>query len=346
VGLGIATYVEGGGPSYFLTTGHWTSHEACDVRVEPDGSVVVAVGVTAMGQGIETVVATVAADALGVPADSVRVIMGDTDMCPYGLGSWGSRGTIVATGAVMRAVEGVRDKALKIGAHLLEASPEDVVLEDGAISVRGSAKPSVSLAEVATIAKVRTVELPDGIDPGLDHSAVYDAPGVEHVPDERGRLNAVAASANATHAAIVKVEVDTGWVEVLKYIVIHDCGTMISPSQVDGQIRGGVAQGIGASLYEEVRYSPEGQPLTTSFMDYLLPSSDETPPIIIEHFESPSPTTARGVKGVGESGPIGPPAAIANAIVDALGEYGVDIDTVPVSPTVVRELIRNGDHQS
>lgn len=341
VGLGIATYIEGGGPSYFLTTGHWTSHEACAIRVEPDGSVVVAAGVTAMGQGIQTVMATVAADALGVPVDSVRVVLGDTDLCPYGLGSWGSRGTIVATGAVVKAMAGVKEKALEIGAHLLEASPKDLVLEEGRISVKGSKGKSVSIAEVATVATIRTLELPDDIEPGLDGSATYDAPNVDHAGDESGKLNAVAAHANATHAALVKVEVDTGWVEVLKYLVIHDCGHIISRFQVDGQIRGGVMQGIGGTLYEDVRHSPEGQPLSTSFMDYLLPSSDEAPEIVIEHFESPSLTTALGVKGVGESGPIGPPAAIANAVADALSEYGAEIFSTPVTPTLVRGLIRD-----
>jgi carbon-monoxide dehydrogenase large subunit len=340
LGLGVATYVEGGGPSYYLTTGHWTSHEPCGVRVEPDGGVVVAVGVTAMGQGIQTAVATVAADALGVPADTVRVVLGDTDTSPYGLGSWGSRGAIVATGAVVKAMATVRDKALRIGAGLLEAAPEDVVLEHGRIFVRGSTAPSVSFAEVATVATIRTTELPPGIEPGLEGSAVYDAPGVMHASDERGRLNAVAAHANATHAAVVQVDVETGWVEVLEYVVVHDCGTMLNPAIVDGQIRGGVAQGIGGALYEEISYSPEGQPLTTSFMDYLLPTAAETPPIVIEHFESPSPTTALGVKGVGESGPIGPPAAITNAIADALAAWDIEIDATPVTPTVVRRLIR------
>jgi carbon-monoxide dehydrogenase large subunit len=340
VGLGIATYIEGGGPSYYVTTGYWTSHEPCVARVEPDGGVVVSVGVTGMGQGLQTAVATIASDALGVPADTVRVVMGDTDTAPYGLGSWGSRGTIVAAGAVTKTMASLRDKVLRVAAHLLEASAEDLVLEAGHIHVQGSAGRSVSLAEVATVATIRTVDLPPDIDAGLDASETYDAPNVMHAPDEHGRMNAVAAQANATHAAVVKVDVATGQVEILRYFVVHDPGTIVNRGIVDGQIRGGVAQGIGGTLYEHVSYSPDGQPLTTSFMDYLLPGGHEVPEVVIEHFDNPSPVTALGVKGVGESGPIGPPAAIANAVASALAEYGADPTSTPVMPSDVRAMIR------
>jgi carbon-monoxide dehydrogenase large subunit len=339
VGAGYATYVEGVAPTYFGTTGHWTSHDSCTLRVEPDGSVVVSVGISTAGQGLRTMVATLAADALGVPIEDVTVVMGDTDLCPYGLGGWGSRSTVIGGGAILKAAGQVREKVLKIGAHLLEAAPEDVVIESGRVHVVGSDR-GVSMAEVSTVALVRTVDLPPGVDPGLEVTATYDPPGLEHRPDESGRMNGAATYTNATHAAIVKVDVQTGVVEILDYVIAHDCGTLINPEIVDGQVHGGVAQGIGGALYENLVYSPEGQPLSSTFMDYLLPSATEIPEMVIEHFESPAPEMPLGVKGAGEAGTIGPPAALANAVANALQEFQVDITETPITPAAVRRLIR------
>jgi carbon-monoxide dehydrogenase large subunit len=339
VGAGYASYVEGVAPTYYGTTGHWTSHDSCTLRVEPDGSVVVSVGVSTAGQGLRTMVATLAADALGVPIDDVTVVMGDTDLCPYGLGGWGSRSTVIGGGAILKAAGQVRDKVLQIGAHLLEAAPEDVVIEEGRVHVVGSDR-GVSLAEVSTVAQIRTVDLPPGVEPGLEVTTTYDPPGLEHRPDEHGRMNGAATYTNATHAAVVKVDVETGVLEILDYIVAHDCGTLINPVIVDGQVHGGVAQGIGGALYEHLVYSPEGQPLASSFMDYLLPSATEIPEMVIEHFESPAPEMPLGVKGAGEAGTIGPPAALANAVATALEEFGIDISETPITPSVLRRLIR------
>jgi aerobic carbon-monoxide dehydrogenase large subunit len=339
IGVGYASYVEGVAPTYFGTTGHWTSHDSCTLRVEPDGSVVVSVGVSTAGQGLRTMVATLAADALGVSIDDVTVVMGDTDLCPYGLGGWGSRSTVIGGGAILKAAGQVRDKVLKIGAHLLEASPEDVVIEEGRIHVVGSDR-GVSLAEVSTVAQIRTVDLPPGVEPGLGVTTTYDPPGLEHRPDDQGRMNGAATYTNATHAAVVKVDVETGVLEILDYIVAHDCGTLINPVIVDGQVHGGVAQGIGGTLYENLVYSPDGQPLASSFMDYLLPSATEIPEMQIEHFESPAPEMPLGAKGAGEAGTIGPPAALANAVVSALEEFGIDISETPITPSVLRRLIR------
>lgn len=341
VGVGYASYVEGVAPTYFGTSGHWTSHDSCTLRVEPDGSVVVSVGVSTAGQGLRTMVATLAADALGVPIEDVTVIMGDTDLCPYGLGGWGSRSTVIGGGAILKAAGQVRDKILRIGAHLLEAAPEDLVLQDGRVSIVGSDR-GVSLAEVSTVAQIRTVDLPPGVEPGLEVTTTYDPPGLQHRPDEHGRMNGAATYTNATHAAVVKVDIDTGVVEILDYIVAHDCGTLINPVIVDGQVHGGVAQGIGGALYENLAYTPEGQPLAASFMDYLLPSATEIPEMLVEHFESPAPEMPLGVKGAGEAGTIGPPAALANAVASALEEFGVDITETPITPALVRRLLRQG----
>jgi aerobic carbon-monoxide dehydrogenase large subunit len=340
IGLGVATYAEGTAPTYFGTTGHWTAHDAASIRVEPDGSVIVSVGVTTTGQGVTTMVATLAADALGVSRDVVSVRIGDTDLCPYGLGGWGSRSTVVGGGAVLKAAARVRERILRIAGHLLEADPQDLVVENGLVHVKGSDRPAVSIAEVATAATVRTVDLPLEIERGLEATASYEPPGLQHRPDERGKINGAVGWANATHAAVVKVDLATGEVEVLDYIVTHDCGPIINPLIVDGQVQGGVAQGIGGTLYEHIVYSEEGQPLTASFMDYLIPSATEIPAMTIEHFESPSPNLPLGVKGVGEGGVIGAPAAIGNALANALEEFGVEITSTPFTPNAIRTMLR------
>jgi carbon-monoxide dehydrogenase large subunit len=346
VGLGLATYAEGTAPTYFGTTGHWTAHDAASIRVDPDGGVVVSVGVTTTGQGTTTMVATLAADALGIDRDRVKVQIGDTDLCPYGLGGWGSRSAVIGGGAVLKAAAQVREKILRIAAHLLEADSEDLVIEDGSVHVKGSERPSVSISNVATAAIVRTVDLPSDIERGLEATAAYEPPGLQHRPDELGRINGAAAWANATHAAVVKVELDTGEVEILDYLVTHDCGPIINPPIVDGQVVGGVAQGIGGTLYEHLAYSDEGQPLAASFMDYLIPTSMEIPAIVLEHFETPSPSMPLGVKGVGEGGVIGVPGAVGNAIADALAEFRIEIDATPYSPAMVRARIRDSTERA
>jgi aerobic carbon-monoxide dehydrogenase large subunit len=342
IGLGVATYLEGTAPTYFGTTGHWTSHDSARVRMEPDGSVVVSVGVTTAGQGTTTMAAALAADALGLPIDWVRVESGDTDASPYGLGFWGSRSTIVGGGAVLGAAGRVREKVLRIAAHLLEASPDDLDIEGGSVQVRGAPDRTVALADVATAAWIRTTDLPPGTDPGLEAMVVYDPPSVDHVPDDQGRMNPVATCANATHAAVVRVDLETGRVDVLDYVAVHDCGPVVNPPIVDGQVHGGVAQEIGGTLYEHMVYSDDGQPLAASFMDYLIPTAVDVPDLVVEHFESPSPNTPLGLKGVGEGGAIGPPAAITNAVTDALSEFGAEIESLPITPPVIRAMVRSG----
>ena len=340
IGLGVATYLEGTAPSYFGTTGRWTSHDSARIRVEPDGSVVVSVGVTTSGQGTTTMAGVLAADALGVPLESVRVESGDTDASPYGLGSWGSRSTVVGGGAILKAASVIREKVLAIAAHLLEVSVDDLEIDRGQVRVRGAPQRSVSFEDVATAAWMREMDIPAGVDPGLDTVVTFQPPMVDHQPDADGKMNAVATWANATHAAVVRVDVGTGDVRVLDYVAVHDCGPMVNPPIVEGQVHGGVAQEIGGTLYEHMAYTDDGQPLAASFMDYLVPTAAEIPPMTVDHFESPSPAMPLGLKGAGEGGTIGPPAAIANAVANALSEFGVEIDTLPLSPPAVRSLIR------
>ena len=341
LGLGVINYVEGVNPTYFNTTGNWTANEACTLRVEPDGSVTVAGGVLTMGQGVNTMAATLAAEELGVPIENVRVAFGDTDTNPYGLGAWGSRSTGAFGGALVKSAAQIRAKAAAIAAHLLEAAPADMVFESGRIHVAGDKEYGVTWADVARVATVRTLDLPPGMDPGLDVTATYQPDGLDHVPRPDGRMNACPTYTNSSHAAVVAVDIETGVVEVLRYLVTHDCGTVINPMIVEGQIHGGVAQGIGGTLYEHNAYGPEGTPLATTFMDYLLPTATEIPPIVVEHFESPAPGSAFGAKGAGEAGLIGPAPAIAAAVEDALREFGVqDLSETPLRPSAVLSAIR------
>ncbi len=344
VGIGFASFVEPTGPSYYGTTGHWRSYDSALVRIEPDGSALVGIGVQAIGQGIQSTTAAIAADALGLALDDVSVVTGDTDLCPYGLGAWGARGAIVTSGSVLKAAELVATKAKAIAAGLLEASSDDVVISDGRLHVRGSPATSITWRDVAIAAYARTNELPDGVEPGLEATVTYEPPGIDSDPDEHGRMNVAAAWSNASHAAVVKVDISTGAVDVLDYVVVHDCGTVINPLIVEGQTTGAVAQGVAGALYEHIVYDDIGQPLSASFMDYTVPSSLEIPRITIEHLETPSATTPLGVKGVGESGTIGPAAAIANAVADALVEFNVDIVETPITPTSLLQAIHaSGD---
>jgi carbon-monoxide dehydrogenase large subunit len=338
VGVGFSSYLEGVAANYFVTSGLWTQHETCLLRIEPDGSVVVASGLGPMGQGTETMLATLTSEMLGVPMEVIDVRLGDTDLAPYGLGSFASRSTVMAAGALAPAVETLRTKILAIAGELLEAAAADLVIDDGRIHVLGSPEPSVGLGDVAAVAYHRTLDLPAGVEPGLEATATFDA-RLDHRPDARGKVNICLTYANSTHAAIVDVERATGVVRLLAYCAVHDAGPLLNPGIVDGQVRGGVAQGIGGALYEEIRYGTDGQPLVTSLRDYLLPSAAEIPGVEVIHLETPSSETPLGLKGAGEAGTTGSAAAIANAVADALVDLGVDITSTPISPPRLRRLI-------
>jgi carbon-monoxide dehydrogenase large subunit len=269
------------------------------------------------------------------------VVMGDTDRAPYGLGAWGSRSAIVMSGSILMASDRLLIKAREIASHMLEASAEDIVIEDGKFHVVGSAEPALTWAEVATAAWVRTVDLPAGMEPGLEHSGYFEPPELEHLPDGEGMVNAAASWSNGAHVGIVSVRISTGEIEIEDYVVVHDCGTMINPMIIDGQIHGGVAQGIAGAMYEHFQYEEEtARPLFASFMEYLAPTVAEMPMLRLDHFESPDPKQPLGVKGCGEGGTIGPPAVITGAVSDALSEFGVDLTETPVTPSKVRDALR------
>ena len=330
LGVGLASYVEltGVGSAIPVSPGAEiaTGTEGATVRVEPDGGVVAVFGLGCQGQGHETTLAQVVAGELGVAVTDVRVLYGDTAAGPHSTGTYASRSAVLGGGAAILAARALRDKAVAIAAHQLEASVADLEMDGGVIRVRGVPDRAITLRTVATVAYTGTKRLPKGMEPGLEATRFYDP--------------YFGTASNATHLAVVDVDPATCSVRVLRHVVAEDCGRVINPLIARGQTIGGVAQGIGAALLEEVVYDDAGQLVTATLMDYLVPTAREIPPIEVIHLDHPSPTTLGGFKGVGEGGTIGAPAAVANAIADALVPLGIDISELPVSPDRLFRLLR------
>jgi carbon-monoxide dehydrogenase large subunit len=319
IGLGLANYVEGTGRGPF---------ESVSVRVSPSGRIVVATGATDQGQGTHTMLAQLAAETFGVTPERVEVIAGDTAAVPLGHGSYASRQAVTAGSALHIAARAVADKAKAVASAMLEVSADDLEIVDGEVRVRGVPDMKRSLGEIAhALSGVAGFSLPAGVTPGLAASNDFVPPAITYT--------------NGTHVCEVEVDPETGHVRLLRYVVVHDCGRMISPMMVEGQVHGAVAHGIGATLYEWMRYDESGQPQTVTFADYMLPTSDVVPPIEIHHMESPTPLNPLGVKGAAESGTIGAPAAIVSAIEDALKPYGVQVNDLPATPERLLKLIQS-----
>jgi aerobic carbon-monoxide dehydrogenase large subunit len=329
IGIGFGMYAEqaGHGTSVYAAWGipFVPGFEQAQARFTPDGGLELRIGAHSHGQGLETTLSQVAHSILGVPHDRIRLVHGDTAETPYSTGTWGSRCMIMSGGAVAAACDELAERVLKIGAGLLQARREDVRIEAGFV-VGPSGRIGVS--EIARIWYRRPQDLPADVDPsGLELTAGYKA------KRDTGTFS------YAAHAAVVAVTPDTGEVEILDYVVVEDGGVLVNPMIVDGQIWGGAAQGIGTALYEEMAFDAQGQPLASTLSDYLLPGPTEVPDIRILHMETPSPYTRFGQKGVGEGGAIAPPAAIANAINDALKDLGVELLASPVTPRRIVEAI-------
>ena len=314
-GIGISGYVEGTaiGPT-----------EGATVRLDASGHAVVATGACSQGQGHETSFAQIAADALGIPLEWVTVVGGDTAAIPFGVGTFASRSAVNAGTSIHEASARVREKIVGAAATLLEAAPADIEIADGILSVRGTPASAVSLQRVIQ------ASWPTFARPGVAHPD-FEATVYHHQP--------TVTYTSAVHIAIVDVDPETGAVKLLRYVVAHDCGTLINPVIVEGQIHGGVAQGVGGGLLEEMVYDAEGQLLSGSLMDYAIPKALDLPSIETIHLEYPSPRNPLGVKGIGEGGAISPPAALANAVEDALAPFGVRVTKTPLIPSVVRALI-------
>jgi carbon-monoxide dehydrogenase large subunit len=328
IGVGFAFYTEqsGHGTVEFVKRKFRVipGYESANARMLPDGSLLIHVGVQNHGQGHETTLAQIAAHELTVDPGSISVRYGDTAVGPYGFGTFASRSIVFAGGAVARAARKLAEKIRLIGAHLLQCDIAATRLEGGA--VHGPAG-KIGIAEIAFAANARPDHLPAGMDPLLEAVATYE-------PADSGGVFAY-----GTHAVVVAVDPDSGVTELLDYVVSEDCGTMINPMIVDGQVQGGIAQGIGTALYEEIPYDELGQPLATTFADYMVPCAPEIPAVRIAHMMSPALTTEYGVKGLGEGGAIAPPAAIANAIADAFRGIGASFNETPLTPRRVSEAV-------
>jgi carbon-monoxide dehydrogenase large subunit len=319
LGLGIGCYVEGTGVGPF---------EGATVRIDPSGKVYVSSGASSQGQGMETIFAQVVADAWRVDPDDVVIALADTAAIPSGSGTFASRSTVTLSAAIHHASERLREKAFAIAANLLECAPADLELRDGSVGVVGVPGATVSLGRLAHAARPGWDHgRPPGVDAGLEETHYWEPPTVTW--------------SYAAHAAIVEVDPETGGVAIDKYAVAHDCGVVVNPLLVEGQIAGGTAQGIGGVLLEELPYDGEGQLLAGSLADYLVPTATDVPDMQMVHQHTPSPLNPLGVKGVGEGGAVAPPAAIANAICDALSPFGIEFNTTPIKPEQIVKAIRS-----
>lgn len=326
VGVGIACFIEQtahGTPDFTRRrVPIETGYIAARVDMSPDGEVTIDLGLQNHGQGLETTMAQVAADALGIRPENVYVRHGDTLTTPYSVGTWGSRGGPLGGGAVHLAATKIAEKLKAIAAHLLQAKADQIELADGRALVRDNPGSFIEIRKLARIALRNVDQLPEGMTPGLEAHSSLDGP-------RDGSYS------NAVHAAVVEIDVATGKMKLRRFVVVEDCGTILNPLVVDGQVRGGVVQGIGSAMFEHFIYDAECQPLTTNFADYLMPLAPEIPNIEVHHIETPTPLTPLGAKGLGEGGAIGPAAAIANAVSDALG---VGVLSTPLNTNAIWKL--------
>lgn len=322
IGVGFAIFCEQGAHGTSVYSG-WgipmvPGYEQASVRLTPDGGLEVRVGVQSHGQSLETTLAQVANECLGIDPKRIKVVHGDTALTPYSTGTWGSRCMVMAGGAVAAASDVLAARIRTIAAHLMQAEEGEVVLAD---DVARAGDREVTMKEIGAVWYLRPQDLPAGVDPaGLETTLGYKT------------VRDTGTFSYACHAVTVAVDTALGDVEILDYRIVEDAGVMVNPMVVDGQVYGGAAQGIGTALYEEMRYDREGQPISATFADYHLPGAAEIPAFRVDHMETPSPISRFGQKGIGESGAIGPPAAIANAVNDALAALGAEVCEVPLTP--------------
>lgn len=327
-GVGIACFCERsaygtetmGQRRMAMTPGYDVAH----IRMDPSGEVTVTVGTCGHGQGHETTFAQIVADQLGITPDQISLREGDTDLSSYGWGTWGSRSLVIGGGAAHVAAGRLAERLRKIAANMLEVDAADVELSGGAARVRGTTDASLTLREIAQAVHWQAQRLPDNDEYLLEARGEFDPPG---------------GFSNSVHAALVEIDTGTGDARVVDYIVVEDCGVVVNPTIVEGQVTGGVAQGIASALYERLVFDPQGQPLSGTFMDYLVPTAHEIPRLTIYHLETPWPESATGSKGMGEGGAIGAPAAVLCAVNDALAGFGIDLDTIPVTPEMILDTL-------
>jgi carbon-monoxide dehydrogenase large subunit len=324
MGIGISSFTEivGAGPSKHFDILGLKMFDSCEIRVHPTGKAIARFGTKSQGQAHETTYAQIIAEELGIPADHIKVEEGDTDTAPYGLGTYASRSTPVAGAATAIASRKIRDKARKIAAHLLEANEDDLEWERGRFYVRGSPDKGKTIQEIAFAAYT---DHPQGMEAGLEAVSYYDPPNLTYP--------------FGSYICAVDIDRGTGVVKVRRFVAVDDCGVRINPMVVEGQIHGGLTMGLAPALYEQIQYDENGNIYGSNFTDYLLPTTVETPKWEIGATVTPSPHHPIGAKGVGESATVGAPAAIANAVVDALWHLGVRHIDIPITPPKVWEIL-------
>jgi carbon-monoxide dehydrogenase large subunit len=304
-------------------------YDISEIRMDTSGSVVVTTGTMSHGQSHETTMAQIVADELGLNIDQVKIVQGDTDRITYGWGSFASRSITIGGTAVALAAVKLADKILLLAAHLLETQPDNVELDGEGVRQVDDHTQRLSYRDIADVAYMKAHLLPKEVDPGLTAVASFDVGG-------DGTFS------NATHGVVVELHQGTGAVEILRYVCVEDCGVAINPKVVEGQARGGIAQGIAGALFEEVTYDAQGEPSCASFIDYHVPTAAETPDISVHHLETPCAFTRNGAKGAGEGGTIGAPAAVLNAVNDGLRATGVELDDTPIKPETVYRALNGG----
>jgi len=324
-----------------------SAYDSATVRVAPSGDVSVLTGVTSPGCGNETAMAQIAAEFLGCDYDRIKVVQGDTELCPYGLGNYSSRGTMYGGSAVQIAATELRDKMFSVAGKMLEAAPEDLDAHDGNIFISGAPSRSVGFDEVANQIYRHTFgEFADEVEPGLESTRYFRMGNIYHQPEKQGRFSNYPAWPHGSAAIVVEVDPETGRVDVLRFCLVDDAGRIINPLLATANLHGAIAQGIGGAMYEQLVYDSSGQLLTATLMDYTIPTAVELPKFEIEHQETPSPFTPLGMKGVGESGVGASLGALCNAIEDAFPELDLEIDELILTPARVWRIIKDAQEKA
>jgi aerobic carbon-monoxide dehydrogenase large subunit len=342
-GIGVALVMEPTSSSRIHATGGYAS---CRLRIDPTGTATVFSSMGEQGQGHETTIAQIVASQTGMPLDKITVIHGDTLPTPYGFGTGSSRSSVVLMPSAWVAGKLMRDKMLGIAARRLNILPEKLTIGAGKVFAKENPSQSMEVAEIVRTAYGAIHLLPENMEPGLEVTGYFINPNIDYTPDDKGRMNTFSSYPYAAVIAVVDVDVETGMIKIVKYFTVHDCGNMINPQIVDTQQQGSIMQGIGAALYEELRYDEDGQLISSSFMDYRLPSAEEVPELHLEHIVTPNPFTPLGAKGAGETGMLGPPPALCNAVEDALSPFGVKVRQTPLTPDRILDLIEKAQAQS
>jgi carbon-monoxide dehydrogenase large subunit len=315
-------------------------YDTSTVKMDPSGKVTVLTGVTSPGSGNDTGIAQIVADELGVSIDDITVVQGDTEICPYGFGNYSGRSMVVGGNSSLLAAREIREKLATVAGTMLEADPQTLTFADGAIS---SGEKSVSVAEVSYTIYTLAFATAHNVEPPLEATRTYKPDNITHFPDEKGRIQPYPTYSNAVHVAVVEVDVETGKVDLKRFGVLHDCGVMINPRFIEGQMHGAMVMGVGAALTEHQVYDEGGHLQSNRFKTYLMPRPSDVPRIQMEHQVTPSPFTLLGVKGAGEAGVGGAQAVIINAVNDAILPLGARLRRTPATPPNVLAAIREAN---